>query len=254
MLAVTEIPLILPKGKELHVASGSVMHGALMEIAGAESAAVFHSKGPRPYSQALYWHRRRGQWIWKIAVLNDEAYERLIVPLKKRQSVYLKNRKFAVQFESFSDGISLTYEQLMTSGLGRGTHGRSKSLTFLTPASFKSGGSYILFPSSRLVFQSALMRWNAFSDAEIWPEPDLADILGYYSEIKSYRLQSRPYYLEKHYAKGFDGVIQYTFHGNELVCRLQNILLDFAFFAGLGIKTALGMGAVQVHDEEDRTP
>ena len=35
-------------------------------------------------------------------------------------------------------------------------------------------------------------------------------------------------------------------HGNDMVKRIITLLLNFAEYSGIGVKTALGMGAVKV--------
>ena len=77
-------------------------------------------------------------------------------------------------------------------------------------------------------------------------EPGNAPILGYYTIIRSYDLHTNLFHIEGHSIPGFSGTLEIRFCGNREVNCLAAALLQCAVYTGIGIKTALGMGAVRV--------
>ena len=77
MPQITEITLQLPEGQRLHQSMGSLLHGALMEYAGAEFAAAMHRQGVRPFSQFVYYDKAQSRAVWRITALNEFAEEEL---------------------------------------------------------------------------------------------------------------------------------------------------------------------------------
>jgi CRISPR-associated endoribonuclease Cas6 len=59
-------------------------------------------------------------------------------------------------------------------------------------------------------------------------------------------LHSSVYYLENIKITGYMGRLTLVISGPEQLARLTGALLCFAEYCGLGVKTALGMGAVRV--------
>ena len=74
------------------------------------------------------------------------------------------------------------------------------------------------------------------------------------SAIMWYNLQSRIFSLEKTKINGFSGELRLRLSGNEMMRRMAVMLLQYATFAGIGIKNALGMGAVNVELEAKSAP
>ena len=62
--------------------------------------------------------------------------------------------------------------------------------------------------------------------------------------VSNYKLQTQMFSLENSNIKGFRGSIQLKFRANEMVRRIMGLLIAYGQFAGLGIKTALGMGGL----------
>jgi CRISPR/Cas system endoribonuclease Cas6 (RAMP superfamily) len=62
-----------------------------------------------------------------------------------------------------------------------------------------------------------------------------------------YQLRSQAFPIEGRLVYGFSGSQRLTFYGYDMLKRLQGLLAIFAEFSGIGIKTALGMGAVHTH-------
>ena len=74
---------------------------------------------------------------------------------------------------------------------------------------------------------------------------DLGRQLAENCRVVSYRLESRPFSVEGQKIDGFTGSLRLRFTGNDMTRRLMGLLLSLAPFSGVGIKTALGMGATE---------
>lgn len=122
-------------------------------------------------------------------------------------------------------------------------------LDLRSPTAFKSGGCYQLLPTPRLVLQSQITRWNA-TFGEVYPiptdDPALLDALADGLMYRQLSLQSVDYRLKRQQIPGVVGSLQAHHRAEGLHLTLANALLMQANWTGMGIKTALGMGGVQV--------
>lgn len=116
-------------------------------------------------------------------------------------------------------------------------------LRFLTPTVFRSGGQRnVALPLPGLVFGSLLARWNGFS-----PLPLPAELRAAAEEgllIARYSLQTRLLDFGRYKEIGFVGECEYEPAPGlppETAGQLA-ALAAFAFYAGVGAKTSMGMG------------
>ena len=113
-------------------------------------------------------------------------------------------------------------------------------LHFLSPTSFKQGENIQTFPLPELVFNSLLRRWNYFAPtSHHFPNCEFNGLVSAY-ELKTYALK-----MEGGKEVGAQGWVRYRFQDPE-IARIATILANFAFFAGVGRKTAMGMGQTQL--------
>ncbi|WP_414565139.1 MULTISPECIES: CRISPR system precrRNA processing endoribonuclease RAMP protein Cas6 [unclassified Anabaena] len=115
-------------------------------------------------------------------------------------------------------------------------------LKFLSPTSFKQAGKVQPFPLPELVFGSLWRRWNAFAPPELkFPAVEWdAQVSAF--ELKTYALK-----LEAGAEIGAEGWVKYRFLDSEQA-RIATVLAHFANFAGVGRKTAMGMGQVIIRN------
>lgn len=244
-LYLFEVPLAFPEGVRVVSSMGSVFHGALMEQLPAEVAAHLHAEELRPYHQSILFTRERGA-VWRFGVLDEGLYCLLWYIFSERAGLELRQKGFSVALGEPRLLQATSEEALADAAFAGDEVLRSAACQFLTPTSFKRDGVYQMFPDTQLILQSLLGRWRRFSEQVRLDEQDLAARLAPACRISSYRLQSAPFSLERHTICGFRGQLRLYFAGNEMVRRLLRLLFSFAPFAGVGIKTALGMGAVDV--------
>lgn len=244
-LYLFEVPLAFPEGVRVVSSMGSVFHGALMEQLPEEVAAHLHAEELRPYHQSILFTRERGA-VWRFGVLDEGLFCLLWYIFSERAELELRQKGFSVALGEPRLLQETSEEALADAAFAGDEVLRSAACQFLTPTSFKRDGVYQMFPDTQLILQSLLGRWRRFSEQVRLDEQDLASRLAPACRISSYRLQSAPFSLERHTIYGFRGQLRLYFAGNEMVRRLLRLLFSFAPFAGIGIKTALGMGAVDV--------
>ncbi len=118
---------------------------------------------------------------------------------------------------------------------------RQIELQFLSPTAFRSRGHNVIFPEPALVFGSYLTKWQAFSPVKI--EAEIASWLDKIM-VSRYRLQTHILDFGSYQEIGFTGHCRYEIDKDttEDVVIALNTLADFAYYAGTGAKTTMGMG------------
>lgn len=115
-------------------------------------------------------------------------------------------------------------------------------LEFASPTTFHSGGKNVPLPLPALVFGSLLERWEAFSPAAL--SPDLRRYAEEMVAVARYQLRTRILPFK-------DGALQVGFVGQAVFLALNSdrywvgslhLLAEYAFFAGVGYQTTMGMG------------
>lgn len=227
---------------------GPMLQSVLMEHVDDDYAAQLHASTFNPYSQYCC-VGDDGELVWRVSALTDEAAERLIGPASKIDSFTLRNvnETFAVkrrQVDSFGTDHLL--------GILKGEAGPSFRVRFATPTAFKSKGRYTIMPDVRLIFQNLLMHYNqAYAgDSEI--DSEMLEYLTERVSITSYNLRSRyfPRTMDRSdKIPAFAGTVTLRAHGPQSLQGLVAMLLTFGEAAGVGVKTSMGMGGMQLLKE-----
>lgn len=242
MLTKYQFAVTLPPEIKLNSSYGSIFHGALMELLPDSYANELHEKALRPFSQAVYTDREQGN-VWEINSLNEEFQNEIEKLLPDLTDLYLKQKGFALALKLINKKET-SYEQLADNIFLAPQPPRGVSLKLYTATSFKQNNGYVLFPTAELIIGSLLAKWNTFTDGQTLVENNLKEKLAALVSIYNYKLRSSRFFLEKTNINGFVGTINFNFHGSDMQKRLLGLLFSFAPYAGIGIKTALGMGAV----------
>ena len=136
-----------------------------------------------------------------------------------------------------------TYEALSAPWLlGRVPPEPRFKFQFASPTTFKSQKKHVPVPLPALVFGSLLEKWNAFAPVALPPEA---------RRFAEECLALARYSLRTHMANakegglrtGAVGVAYYTaINHDRYWLSLMNLLADFAFYAGVGAGTTMGLG------------
>lgn len=117
------------------------------------------------------------------------------------------------------------------------------SLLFSSPTFFKSHELYMPFPLPGLVFRSLLDKWNAFS-AKPMPKDDVLEYAQECLAIGAFELATR-YAEAKGKSPRWGAVGSITFKAVTAQAKWQekiNLLAEYAYYAGVGVGTTMGMG------------
>lgn len=240
--------LEIKKDKELFLSKNiaSLFHGFLMEQIAPDYAAKMHEMQMRPYSQYLSFADER--IFWTICALNDNAYKNLCLPLlgNSLQTVNLKHKNLNLPIIS-KKTESISLENFFNKTFWA-EHSRLVTVHFLTPCSFKTQGKYLFYPTVKHIIQSLAMKFDAAGyDYSVYMPEMVAD-LEEKVYIVQYNLRSKKFQLEGVKIPAFVGNITLKINGTNQIVSLLHMLLAFGEYSGIGIKCALGMGAVAIEE------
>ena len=231
-------------GDYFNMHKASILQGVIMQQIRSEYAQVLHLQGLKPYSQ--YCWREGEDVVWVIQALNTEAYQEILLPLMQEafREFYIEHDKQKVLItEKKLEMISM--EKLIGEFYDAAADKYFK-LEFLTPTAFKIDGKYAIFPDPEHIFASCMRKMDAIAaDQNMFSEETLEQITEV-SEITEYQLRSVRFEAEGVKIPAFVGRITIAVRGNQTMRNFVKLLLSFSEYSGVGIKTAMGMGAVRL--------
>ncbi|MDO5725880.1 MAG: CRISPR-associated endoribonuclease Cas6 [Tissierellia bacterium] len=229
------------KDKIIGYHSSSIFQGVLMEKLSKDTVFNLHSFSINPYCQ--YVIKIANNSYWTLNGLNNYAFENIIKPLINLEKIYLKNKDLEIKLNDLE--LHKYNKHEFTEKFLFGNSTGIFNLKFITPTSFKSQGRYIIMPDCRLIFQSLMKKFDATGEDKLFSEELLKDLENF-SYISKYRLRSCLFPLEKIKIPAFIGDIQIKLDGPKELRNIASLLLNFGTYSGVGIKTAMGMGAMKI--------
>ncbi len=189
-----------------------------------------------------------GQRYWmRLTTLTDRVHDRLTGLLDdavaRGRTLDLERVPFALV--PAAEGIRREWQRRTSDRelLARAAPVSEIHLAFLSPTAFRRGQGYTTLPEPALCLSSYLRRWNRFADPA--ERLDEAAILAYgraRMRTVEARLAPRAIWLGDFGAPGQVGELTWQGDPADPIWRQVNALVDYAFFCGTGIKTAMGMG------------
>lgn len=182
----------------------------------------------------------------------EEFYQLSLCGLQDVAAKAISNFNFAESLELFGakfnvinreDEVS-SYEELYTTLVGNEPEpSRRFDLQFITPTAFAQGNTNLPLPVPTLMFRSWLERWNHFAPVYLGGD----ELIAYLSNaviLKNHKIQTRTWQLQRGFVNGFVGdvTLQVFNRADPLLANVANLLVQYAKFAGTGMKTRLGMG------------
>jgi CRISPR-associated endoribonuclease Cas6 len=219
-----------------------------MERLSPEYATFLHNQEVNPYSMNVR-RGENGDIIWVVNVLTTQAYEQIAKLLLSDEfkTFHLKALNSTVEItnkatETFavSELTRIFYEDCPSNRI---------SCKFLTPVSFKHAGRYTILPDVRLIFQSLMMKYALVCDGIKLADDNLLQELIKRTEIVQYKVMSSYYKVDKAKVPGFIGEVTFRVTGSHTLVNYVAMLLKFGEFSGCGIKTAMGMGALESYKQ-----
>ncbi len=221
---------------------GYQLYAAFLSRAPDSFAFDAHRNAITPLSQFLT--VAPGPLVWAVSLLGWESEQCLSELLDCQKSLHLQKEHVILTVTDCRKKTIQDLDELFSAAINQGN---CHLLRFKTPTAFKSRGQYINLPTSRLIVQSLVRKWNGcFPECPIEDEDDqgiqtIAEGLRY----RRFQLRNQMYSLKGNPVPGFIGemVLENCLSGFHK--QLANALLMFSGYAGIGIKTALGMGGIQ---------
>ena len=224
----------------------SNLQGVLMEQIDTDYAQELHQYSLNPYSQ--YVVKEKDKTVWYICTVYEEAYENIILPLEELKQITIRRKEITTNVVGRS--IEILEESELMKQFYEESCDRYLNLQFCTPTAFKRDGKYVNYPDLRLVYGSLMRKYSAASEElDMYDEETLEELVRN-SEIIRYRLQTMPFPLEKVQINGFVGNVCIKIKGTETLANYIRLLCRFGEYSGVGIKTSMGMGAMQLHRRE----
>lgn len=229
---------------EVNYMNSSNLQGVLFEHMSSNYAEILHMQQRHPYSQYIY--QKDGKNYWCINALDYEAEQEILEPIlcdefqtfeikKQSQNVNICSKKI----------IELKQEDLVKEFYGN-VPSRIYHIELVTPTAFKQGGKYVFYPDLRLIYQSLMNKYSAVLPDMEMMDLDILDMLVEKSEIIKYRLRTVNFPMSGVKIPAFLGSFTVKINGAETLSAYAKLLFKFGEYAGVGIKTAMGMGAMRV--------
>jgi len=244
----SRLDMTLSGAEQLNYQMASLFHGALMEMLPEAYVAELHESMLHPYTQHL--EMRDHQWHWVVTTLNDQAKDLIIdQTLAQKNQVDIKKHELVVGIAEKK--MSELTDKELSSQFYQEDAPRTISLQFLTPTAFKIDGRYVFYPDIRSIYLSLMNKYDAASKAGSMKDEDALELLCRNTSLFRYDLRSTLFSMEGVKIPSFVGKITFRMHGAQTMTNLAQMLFRFGEYSGIGIKTALGMGAVKMLSEEE---
>jgi CRISPR-associated endoribonuclease Cas6 len=136
-----------------------------------------------------------------------------------------------------------TYEKLAAPRLLPGTRPDPRAaIRFYAPTAFQSGGQTVPLPLPDLVYGGLVDKWNAFADVAVSEE--MRRFAAECVAVSRYRLETHALRGRGNSLQiGFMGRCQFTaLNKDRYWVGVMQMLTDYAFYAGVGYQTTMGMG------------
>jgi len=229
--------LSLTLSPKLALTLADAMQGVLMMQIDPSYATYLHTQKINSYSQYISF--QNGETFWNIQTTTEEAGREIISPLLSSvfATFHLKRINKDVQITqkkhtqiTNNDFLNMFYFE------------PSKQIfrvKFITPTAFKSDGNYIFHPDLRLLFQSLMNKYGETNE-------DVLASLVSNSKIIRYNLKSSYASIERVRIPAFVGTIAIKFAQADQLANYARLLLNFGEYSGVGIKSSMGMGGMEV--------
>ena len=245
MLARLQMEL---EGDNLSYRCSSLLHGVLFEHIQSGYAAFLHDQSMHPYSQ--FFCVVEGKPVWIIQTLNEEAYQQIILPLldARVQDFYIKGLKQSIHITAKK--IETKRKKSLLDEFYEKEAKSTLSLEFLSATSFKQNGRYYILPDVRLLFQNLMDRYSSSSERVQMDDDGILEEISNQVFVTRFNIKSVIFPMEQTKIPGFMGRVSLRIQATETLKRYVRLLVEFGEFSGVGIKTAIGMGAMRLVRED----
>ncbi len=221
------------------------LYAELLKKAEPGFAEYLHETGLKPLSQYLRPQKNTPRAQWVVNLLTDEAAEIFLPALLEPDEFFVEKQNCVLKVIEKRADKKTSEDELLKQHYFEEEPQARVQINLLTPCAFKTEGGYAVFPSPALIINSAVNKWNSFAqNTAISDEEGTAQLVDS-AKITGYNLRSFRYQIKGVQIPSFSGYMTLSVRGPAPMLRLFNLLMGSAEYTGLGIKCALGMGAVQ---------
>lgn len=228
---------------------GMLFH-TLKEADPAEANWMHKHPAPKPFSLVPLYTEEGALAGVRVAALTERAAVLLLRAWEWRRDqgaeLHLGKQYFTVSDVACAEGptwIKLT----------RMTPGATMQLQFLSPTAFKQGPGHLPLPLPYNVFSWPARVWEAYGPPRTLPEGWIAwceqnvFVVSHQIETATVNISRRETFT------GFVGVVDFEAHqGSDAELAAWQALGQLAAFSGVGHKTTMGMGAVEMFNNPNR--
>ena len=245
MLAKLDMKLSA-KADEISFQMASTFHGALMGLLPEDYAEELHVSKRHPYTQHL--ERQGNEWHWVVTALNEDTAKRML------NEVLMPLEEFTIEKHQLTlQIIEKSYQEVTDQELAHAFYQEQASkyitIQFVTPTAFKSNGRYVNYPDIRMMFYNIMKSYDAVRQDEKMYDDDTLEQLVEKAVLSRYDLHSTVFSLEGVRIPAFMGRITLKMTGTQTMTNFAKMLFSYSSYSGIGIKTALGMGAIKIIEE-----
>lgn len=266
MLLSLVLTLKPTKDCTLPLTTGNFAHACLLNLVRGEEEAMaenLHAQGrDKPFTvsplQGEFANQNRrlslkaGSEYWFRTTGVEKDLTELLLRLEGRspQELELFDAKFnllKITKEANSWAGITTYEELYNNRIPTDREPeRIIKLKFYSPTTFRSGKLNIPLPLPRFIFFGLQEKWNKYSP--VFLGEDISRLADEHIHIRRHSINTKMFDFGRYRQVGFVGECEFGVNTtvlDGLFARIINLLADFAFYAGVGYKTTMGMGQVR---------
>lgn len=245
---LAELKMTLQCSEPLNFNKASLLQGVIMENISSDYADVLHNQGLKPYSQCVC--IEGDLTIWYIRTLSLEACKMIIEPLMDDAFIEFDLRHNNQHVKIVDKELNYVSKDSLFKDFYSSDACRCFKIDFRTPTAFKKNGGYFNFPDIYNIFNSFMKRYDAVSINDSMCSEETLQQLVDNTSIVSYNLRSVNFSMEGIRVPAFMGHITIRINGPQTMVNFAKLLFTFGCYAGVGIKTAIGMGSVIITEEK----
>ena len=183
---------------------------------------------------------------WRITLLDDNLFGKLTpiwLNLNPQKPFHLGSGEIQITSilssnKSHAWANTSTYQDIYNNA----DHSdRNFQFKIYTPTAFRMGKNDLFLPTSQIVFNSLLKKWNKYSNLPF----DNLNFENIYPAL--FELKTEIIFQQNNKFIGCVGDINYKILGDiePYFIKQINVLADYAFYCGIGRKTTMGNGIIQ---------
>lgn len=252
MLHQFRLALSAPVLPRFHPSWGTTFHGLLTQRLSPEMQARIHGADMRPFAQYLR-GVEEGQVIWQINTWDDAFASALMDAFRPGDAFTLAQKQLSLTLNQVIHQ-AVTEADWCLSFFTDAQINRVFEVTFHTPCSHKRDGGYLIFPDTEVMMRGLWRKLCMVPTSMDLDDRAAMDACAQSVQISGYKLRTAPFDLEGIRLNCFTGKLILYLRGNPQLVRLSAMVLSFANYCGIGIKTALGMGGCTVSPLPPKAP